>query len=59
MKASEFNTIKEEASDYDMIHDATKNIYRKMRGAGLNDNDARQKIAGLLRREAHNMDFQK
>lgn len=59
MKASELIRVTEDASDYDMIHDATRNIYRKMRAAGLNDNDTRQKIAGLLRTEASAIDYRK
>jgi len=58
MKASELE-LKEEASDYDIIQDATKNIYRKMRHAGLDDNNARSKIADLLRGEANKLDYQK
>jgi len=59
MKASEIEILKEDASDHDMIQDATRNIYRKMRSAGLNDNDARHKIAGLLRVEADSIDYHK
>jgi len=59
MKASELIQVTEDASDYDIIQDATKNIYRKMRSAGLNDNDARHKIAGLLRVEADSIDYHK
>jgi len=59
MKASEIEILKEDATDHDMIHDASKNIYRKMRAAGLNDNDARHKIAGLLRVEADQIDYHK
>jgi len=59
MKASDLIRVTEDASDYDMIKDATRNIYRKMRSAGLNDNDARHKIAGLLRVEADSIDYHK
>lgn len=57
MKANEI--LKEDVADLDLIHDAAQNIYRKMRNAGLNDNNARLKIANLLRNEANKMNYSK